>query len=1391
MTIAITSCIRGRLLPSVRFLLLCWVLSATTPHSALANEVTDVPLPAIWRVEPAVSPSTTPHDDWATIDSSVGDWRWSPVTGKPATWSDVKREAVNSLWYEQQIDVPAGWASDRILADFRRIEGDAIVFVNGQRIGELLRPGGEIDITSGVKPGVKNTILVFVTRDYTGISRGYQQDPLRYTARENSGPLPMTNWPLGITAPVTLIARATPVAISNVFLQPSWRTKSLSINAETSAAQSVSGLVVVADVFDAAGRHVLSVRSAPFNVTVGTSTHAATAPWAHPIPWELDRGYLYRAKVHLEKDAATVDEFQDVKFGFREIWTSGRQILMNGHPSRWRLASLMQGGESNPSAYPFFRQIGYNVFVYQDNPSLWWRDWSETPVWSEAALDKMDREGLGVLVPAPSVNWLRSSLMSDPIAVADYKREMSLYLRHYRNHPCILAWTVGMNVYNPAAAISPQGMGRREKKPAPVVDVIENAARVAHEIDPTRLVYSHADGGEAAISSANTYLNFAPLQEREEWPSAWAGSGDMPAMAAEFGQPFTANFWKDKRSFFTEYAAIYLGDGAYAEETQAALKGVIDASIANDNGFGATDHVNFAQYPSYWDFQRLFVLNTNRAWRTWGVNGGWSYWVLDTGYGDPPSFHGGDTMSRYRNVDVSVVGKPAWANPNFDIHSQANKPLLAYVAGAPTPTDKTHDFYGGEVFRKSLAFVWDGPGSKTLTVSLSAASAKPLVPTLMRLTLQPGDIQIVPVSFQAVPTKRRVSGRIAMTVRDANGPAVGDAFSFDVFPQSKLLSAQCRIALFDPKRLSVPWLRGLGLDVKPWTPGESLARVDLLVIGREALQAGQPRLYTPNDIARGLRVLVLEQKPAVWQGLGFKTTDAMPRYVFARAKSSPILVGIKPADLVNWRGSPNLLPEGVSLPHDVPHVPKWTNRHAVASVALQIPEVVGFTAVLSCEFDMNYSPLLQCRFGKGKVTFCSLDLTGRVPQDPAATLLARNLMREELSACPAVATAVERAGDLGTAADLGIDARPMTLESDKGTILLAGSGLDEAGRQKLVERARAGTTVIQLPTSGAALQSLGYRTVSLPLYQARESSDALMEAISPSLLRWRDHLDLERFAETGQPANTTVMADGLLLRQKVGLGEWICCQAGPQWLAGRYSGDQDRTEAIQTSVQRLTQFEAQVLTNAGIGASSATISRVSRLALGPAYGILGRWQELGPFALEREDGEAALTTQFPGEASAISGDTNPNTSYVRSDGVKLNWRQTVAADAAAHVDLAQQLGSGGVRIAYFVKHVQSKREREAVLRLGVDYRIEVWVNGALVFRTVNGSTRPDAFQVRIPLKKGDNVLTLKVGSGSKGFGFWSDLSTDEPQVSGDDQSSEAALYHPLTPDFDPYEFHYW
>ena len=239
-----------------------------------------------------------------------------------------------------------------------------------------------------------------------------------------------------------------------------------------------------------------------------------------------------------------------------------------------------------------------------------------------------------------------------------------------------------------------------------------------------------------------------------------------------------------------------------------------------------------------------------------------------------------------------------------------------------------------------------------------------------------------------------------------------------------------------------------------------------------------------------------------------------------------------------------------------------------------------------------------------------------------------------------------------------------------------------------------------------------------------------------------------------------------------------------------------KQESIQLSVIRLKQLVARAATAFGADASDELAARVTKVQKGATFQNLDSWFVFGPFYAGRKTKPAdALAREWPGEKQALSGDMNPNLTYKTEDGRTLDFRKTVSANPDGFNDLGRTLESNRAdAVGYAIKTIRSETDRKAMLRLGVDYFFRVYLNGKLVFeRTVNhGAPKPNIFKLRIDLKKGENVLVMKIYTGSKGFGFWSNLS--EPGV--DFSKLESArdkelIYDPEIKIRNPYEFYYW
>ena len=449
---------------------------------------------------------------------------------------------------------------------------------------------------------------------------------------------------------------------------------------------------------------------------------------------------------------------------------------------------------------------------------------------------------------------------------------------------------------------------------------------------------------------------------------------------------------------------------------------------------------------------------------------------------------------------------------------------------------------------------------------------------------------------------------------------------------------------------------------------------------------------------------------------------------------------------------------------------------------------------------MAYSPLLEWQYGKGKITFCSLDLTGRVEEDPVATCIAMNLLTAPLDTRGSARTVFYSGGPqvLQLLNNLGIQVeKEMSLLNTQNSILIIGQGEQGIEAQNVTKFIQKGGIVFYLPQTGSYLTSGGFRVTPKELvHVALNGNSALLRGVGPNLLRWRDVLNVDAFAKDGQPIGCSVLCDGIILERQIDKGKSVYLQIEPGMLANRYLNSPEKAEAVQLSVIRMRQLIAQLLTNLGACPAKATAERLTVVAYGQTYQKLGSWKVLGPYSASTTDGKLAIETVFPGQQDAIEGAGNPNLTYKREDGAVLDWRKVVNSDKDGFIDLSKAFGGKDENaIAYVTKTISSERGQNVVLRFGADYWMEVWLNGESILKVIkNHPKRENGFIVNAPFRKGENILTIKVASGRGGFGFWANMANS----SGSDMRKmvnspdlNVKFYSPLYRFFDPYQFAYW
>jgi beta-galactosidase len=1360
-----------------------------------------IALDPIWQVQPATSLEISPSSAWSATNIELGWWLYH-LADKSVPWLKSYRGS-HCRWYQQTISVPTSWRGKRIRLSIPNLESDAILFVNGKRVAELIPPAVVIDVTSAMLAGSDNEIRLFSTRDYTGVSRSEKDDLLRQLARSKQK-IKFDGRPIGIAGAVFLECLPAQTALSDLSISTIWREKQLKLTWQIESRTAQSDLTVRLIVLDSQGQTVCQNRTPPFSINAETTPGHLDTAWADPIPWELDAPMLYTLRLQLYRNETLLDELPAQTFGFREIWTDGRTLMMNGHPSRWRIGRFTG---MNAAALSYYRLLGYNVHHMGGHPKAWWSGWwgvHDTPVVSSAQLETMyDRTGTGVLVPLPTINWLREEILNNPAVLDEYRRELEIFIRRYRNHPGVLGYIIGQNAYNPRDGISPTSFGqsRYEGPHATQRQFLKKAFALVKALDPSRPVYSYADGNLGDIATSNTYLNLLPIQEREDWPAIWAEKGDMPAFPVEFGQPYDANFWQGKRFLLAEYLAAVYGPTVYDNESESALIECEARGRANTGHGHLTDAMRM-DYPLYWDYLSACVQRTDRAWRSWGMLA-WHYWDF-RGFGTPPGYWPGARdkhllYGRYSKLTEPLTSMPDWANENVAIYTPTMQPLLTYIAGSPVHTDKRHAYYGGEQIRKQIAWVWDGPGTSEREARWQVLTNKGslLASGEFSCKLAPGEIRFSPISFTAPALAHRTNCRIELTVTDPTAPetAIRDQFSFQLFPKLAADETTSRIVLYDPRNQSGSGLKAAGISFTRLDKLTSSFQAELLIIGREALQPGQPFPVPPDQIAKGMRVLILEQTLKTWESLGFQIEDTMVRQVFPGRQDHPIMRGLHVEDLSHWMGAPDLVPEFKTMVnHAFRRGPKSGNRHAMASVLLRIPQVAGFEPILVAGFDLNYSPLLSFKYGAGQLVYNTLDITNRLGQDPAATIVTRNLINHLLTKRQPQ-QAVRYLG--GPGGRQLLESLQVHITAEDSSRIVVGDGVSATDLKQLLASSAVPLSLLVLPQPPAFLNQLGLQTAEHQLRKV--SGPALGDwpyPMAPGAMRWREGLTAHCIRSSDQAnADLTTAAQGLLAQQTIGQHRLTFCQIEPQPDRFRFSFPSVRKfdNSQYNSSERRLQFWGQLLTAWGANPSLALTRRVSTLGLGGTKEPIHSWNVLGPFYAP--NAKNAFHTVFSGEASAIQGDFNPNLLYRTPDGRQLDWRGVVSANDRNYVDLTQQLAlKDSANAVYLIHHHVADRAHNAWLKIGVNQAIKIWVNETLVFALSkpHGTPQEDRFTVAIPLRKGENTICAKVISGGAGSGLWASLVTPRESASGSETPlEELTLYPRIDTSWDPYFFRYW
>ncbi|MDE5894249.1 MAG: hypothetical protein K2H45_15145 [Acetatifactor sp.] len=169
----------------------------------------------------------------------------------------------------------------------------------------------------------------------------------------------------------------------------------------------------------------------------GRSIHTGELAFCDVIPWSCETPVLYEVEAVLQKDGQPFDDLID-RFGFREIRTEGKHILLNGRPLRIKGLCRHEDHPQFGCALPFaamandlalIKHLGANSVRTSHYPN------------DEIFLDLCDEQGI-LVWEENHARGLSLEQMQNPNFEPQAEQVIQEMIEQHYNHPSIYIWGI-------------------------------------------------------------------------------------------------------------------------------------------------------------------------------------------------------------------------------------------------------------------------------------------------------------------------------------------------------------------------------------------------------------------------------------------------------------------------------------------------------------------------------------------------------------------------------------------------------------------------------------------------------------------------------------------------------------------------------------------------------------------------------------------------------------------------------------------------------------------------------------------------------------------------------------------------------------------------------------
>jgi beta-galactosidase len=1016
-------------------------------------------------------------------------------------WKGINLGGVTAAWHQREIFIPANWSGRQIVVEAEYLNSFATVFIDGKRAGEMRFPAGEVDVTLLCEPGKKHTLtMLVVAMPLKGVLLSYTDSA---SAREVKGSVARR----GLCGDVFLTGRRTAPRLGQIKIETSVRNGEIKIGFNVKhSVGAASEWDAQANIRVEEGKMVQLRAHVSLPAEADEATVSLKTNWKAPRLWDLHTATnQYELVLNLlDESGKMIDSSAPRRFGFREFWIDGRDFYLNG--SRIFLSAVPLDNAEVGAAWATYdaareslerlKSFGIN-FVYTHNYGC--------EPGSHLSFDEILRaaDDVGMLVALSQPHFSHYDWKgADADTTNGYAEHARFYAKVAGNHPSVVFYSMSHNATGYDEDMNPDLIDGvhdpRDQWASNNAKLALRAEAIVKRIDPARIVYHHASGNLGVMHDMNFYPNFAPIQELSDWFGHWSTNGVKPVFMCEYGAPFAwdwtmyRGWYKGQREFgsarvpwefcLAEWNAQFIGDRAFqiSDAEKANLRWEATQFRAG-NVWHRWDYptpVGSSRFDETYPIHAAYLADNFRSFRAWGVSGisPWEhehFWKLREGVNKArkdfktdwenlqrPGFSPDYLAQRYERMDLAFERSDWIATEAARALLRNNRPLLAFIGGSSEAgfTSKDHNFFPGETVEKQLIVINNSRERipARWVVTLPTGEERGLADT----TIETGQQEHQEIAWKIPETIKPGKYELKAIAHIGNGEVQEDRFEINVLSVPEKPKPKGKIALFDVKGETAKWLLQQKIPFDLISDSSNLNGYEILIVGKLALSPDGPAPDI-STVHSGLKVLIFEQSSqALEKRFGFRVQEYGLRNIIPRIPDHPLLRDLTAETLRDWRGSATLIPEQLKYETrprygptvqwcDIPVPRLWRcgNRGNVASVLIEKPVRGNFLPIIDGGFDLQYSPLLEYREGKGLVVFCQLDVTGRTEEDPAAKIIADNLLNYVSTWEARPGRGVVYAGEAAGAKfleSIGVNATPFDAVKLDGRLLVIGPGGAEA-----------------------------------------------------------------------------------------------------------------------------------------------------------------------------------------------------------------------------------------------------------------------------------------------------------------------------------------------------------